>query len=154
MLKNLNDNWKKLEKIFHILELPAHKSQWHKKVLLLPTMNNKIAHTLLTYYIQLQIQVNINWSYKTQVFNNSWNKTLVFCHHFEICRQKMTVISNLNKKPVTDSVELLHVQKNDSHNWRIPEKKVLVLIIFLMTIVIISLGMSFAVVNYPNVSGK
>ena len=66
----------------------------------------------------------------------------------------MTVIANLNKKPVSTSVELLDEQKNDSRNWQIPEKKVLVLIIFLMAIVIISLGMSFAVVNYPNVSGQ
>ena len=61
------------------------------------------------------------------------------------------VIANLNKKPVSTSVELLDVQKKNSRNCQIPEKKVLVLIIFLMAIVIISLGMSFAV-NYPNVS--
>ena len=71
-----------------------------------------------------------------------------------MCRPKMTVISNLNKKPVSSSVELLDVQKNESHNWQILEKKVLVLIIFLMAIVIISLGMSIAVVNYPNDSGQ
>ena len=67
----------------------------------------------------------------------------------------MTVIATLNKKPLSTSVELLDVQKNDKigKNWQIPEKKVLVLIIFLMAIVIISLGISF-VVNYPNVSGQ
>ena len=65
----------------------------------------------------------------------------------------MTVIATLNKKPLSTSVELLDVQKNDSRNCQIPEKKVLVLIIFLMAIVIISLGISFAV-NYPNVSGQ
>ena len=65
----------------------------------------------------------------------------------------MTVIANLNKKPVSTYVELLDVQKNNTRNCQIPEKKVLVLIIFLMAIVIISLGISFAV-NYPNVSGQ